>query len=268
MPSPFPGMDPFIEGAISWRGFHTQMVVEMSRVLVRQVRPKYFAATEESLFIHEPSAHERRELTGVADSMVALEAAPAATRGNGSAAGLAVAEPPVRAILPPEVSIEKHRYITIRDTGRCEVVTVIELLSPTNKRGEGRVRYERQRRELLASDVHFVEIDLLRGGRKMVMGSEIDSPYCAMVSRAEERPRVGVWPIGLRDRLPTIPVPLRSPDPDAALDLQVVLDEVYDKAGYSDVLYRDEPDPPLTGEDAAWAREVLALPTDPPGGGG
>ena len=81
--------------------------------------------------------------------------------------------------------------------------------------------------------------------------------YCVMVSHTSERPRVGIWPIGLRDRLPVIPIPLRGDDPDLKLDLQEALHRVYDAAGYEDYIYLNEPKPPLAAEDNAWARSLI-----------
>src|SRR5437763_12039804 len=89
-----------------------------------------------------------------------------------------------------------------------------------------------------------------------------DCDYCVVVSRAEERPRVGVWPIRLRDRLPTVPVPLRAPDPDATLDLQAAVHRLYDVAGYHFYIYGGNPQPPLHPDDAAWARQFLPADGD------
>ena len=85
-----------------------------------------------------------------------------------------------------------------------------------------------------------------------------DCAYSVLVSRAERRPEADFWPIGLRSPLPTVPVPLRAGDGDARLDLRAILDRVYDESGYPFYLYQREPDPPLTGEDAAWARTLIS----------
>jgi hypothetical protein len=87
-----------------------------------------------------------------------------------------------------------------------------------------------------------------------------DCDYYVVVSRPEERPRAGIWPIQLRERLPVIPVPLRAGEPNAQLDLQQILNQIYDAAGYEDYIYRGRPDPPLTAEDAAWAKSFLPQP--------
>ena len=79
-----------------------------------------------------------------------------------------------------------------------------------------------------------------------------------MVARAEEWPRAGLWPLRLRDPLPVIPIPLRSSDPNAKVDLKALLDRIYDAAGYEEYLYTAQPDPPLPDADAAWAGQVLS----------
>ncbi len=103
-----------------------------------------------------------------------------------------------------------------------------------------------------------MEIDLLRGGPRMPFVNLPRCDYYAMVSRVERRPIVQCWPRRLRDRLPAIPIPLRAPDPDLRLDLQEILHRIYDAAGYAKYIYDSDPVPPLTTEDAAWARSLLA----------
>ena len=91
----------------------------------------------------------------------------------------------------------------------------------------------------------------------MPLDDRPECSYSVLVSRVEERPRAGLWPLSLRDRLPVIPIPLRHPDGDARLDLQEVLDRVYDASGYEDYLYESDPAPPLTPDEAAWVRPFL-----------
>jgi hypothetical protein len=110
---------------------------------------------------------------------------------------------------------------------------------------------------LLKSAAHFVEIDLLRGGRPMPVERRPRCDYSVMVSRAEARPWAGFWPVRLRQRLPIIPIPLLTGDPDAPIDLQEILHHVYDATGYEDFLYASQPDPLLSSKDAAWARTFM-----------
>ena len=157
------------------------------------------------------------------------------------------------------MDIERLSFLEIRDRQTLRIVTIVQLLSPSNKQpGPDREQYLAKRSELLRSEVHFVELDLLRGGPRMPMADLPECDYYALVSRSDERPRAGVWPIASRDPLPVIPIPLVAPHPDARLDLKHVLDRIYDAAGYEDYIYDGEPRPPLATDDAGWARQWVA----------
>ena len=150
------------------------------------------------------------------------------------------------------------RYLEVRNRVGLEVVTVIELLSPSNKRtGADRDSCLAKRRELLRSPSHLVEIDLLRGWAPMPQGGRPECDYSVMVSRVEKRRAADFWPIMLRDRLPLIPIPLRSPDGSVPVDLQEVLHRAYDGPGYEHFIYGGSPEPALSPEDAVWARQFL-----------
>jgi hypothetical protein len=249
MPSPFPGMNPYLEQEDAWVDFHQSFIPLLRDMLAAQVRPAYLARVEEYLVIHELSEDEQRYL-GRADVPVARW--PAGTR---SRIGGATLEAPVYSRWFPPSDIERHSYLEIRDRRDRQLVTILEVLSPSNKRlGPDREQYLAKRRQIYASNVHLVEIDLLRGGPRLPLDDLLDCDYCILVSRAEERPDIGIWPLRLRERLPVIPIPLRAPDSDARLDLQEALHRLYDAAGYEDYIYSGAPQPPLHPDDAAWAR--------------
>lgn len=250
MPSPFPGMNPYFEQPGIWRGFHTSFLVRLSDALTPQALPRYFVNVEQSVYIDR--GEDERELVGVADGTVTLNH----TVGTPNTGGGATLVAPVTGTVRFGAIRRNHRWLTIRDTRSREVVTVIELLSPSNKLGDSRTQYLRKRRELLRSATHLVEIDLLRGGPRAPVGVR-PSDYRVVVSRQPDRPNVQVWRIGLRDVLPTIPIPVRTGEPDLRLELKPLIDEVYDKGGYQHLLYAFPPDPPLSPEDAEWARQFL-----------
>jgi hypothetical protein len=152
------------------------------------------------------------------------------------AAAAGVLQAPAQVLLP-EQDVESLSYLNVLDRESRELVTVVELLSPTNKRpGEYRAQYLAKRSAVRQSEAHLVEIDLLRGGPPMPAEGRPECTYSVLVSRADRRPQVDFWPFGLRDRLPTVPVPLRPGDRDARLDLRAILDRVYDESGYEDFI--------------------------------
>jgi hypothetical protein len=247
-------MNPYLEHPSAWQDFHQAFVTHIREALSGQVRPQFFVKIEESVFIHEPSGEERRKLLARPD--VSVFERP----GGG---GVTVAEPPGNSVAAlvasiPDVEFEKHSFLEIRDRTSRDLVTMIEVLSPSNKRyGPDRDQYLMKRTALLCSPVSIVEIDLLRDGPRLPLTGVPDCHYSLMVSRPAMRPDVQVWAVNLRDPLPTIPIPLRGSAPDASLNLQSLLNDVYDAAGYEDYLYQTPPEPSLTDVDAGWARQFV-----------
>jgi hypothetical protein len=179
--------------------------------------------------------------------------------GSFQDADVSVAEP---VILTTLVEDEIHEArLEVIDTHQNTVVTVIELLSPTNKIAgfRGRARYEQKRREVMTFSRHFVEIDLLRDGDHLHT-RELLPPgkYFVHVSRKDRRPKGYVWQILLPQRLPVIGIPLKEGDDDVELELQMVLATAYDQAAYDlEVDYRSEPIPPFSQQYAEWGSALL-----------
>jgi hypothetical protein len=244
-------MNPYLEQESVWHDFHERALPLAADLLGAQVLPRYFITIEEHMYVHELGQDQQR-LVGRGDLWVAPLAHE---RGSSSTAELLEAPGEVGM---PLVDVERLSFLEIRDRDSRQVITVVELLSPSNKyRGPDRDQYLARTRRLLKSNVHLVEIDLLRGGPRMPWLDLPACDYCVVVSRAERRPKAGVWPIHLRDRLPVIPVPLRQGDSDARLDLQEVVNRVHDAAGYRYYVYAEEPVPRLSPEDADWARQFV-----------
>ncbi len=251
MPSPFPGMNPFVEQEDAWHDFHDSFMPLVRELLSSQIGPEFVIKIDEHLYIHDVN-EDTKGFLGRADVSVAHRSGVAVGE-----AATAVLEAPSHIRLPTR-DVERVPFLEIRDRRSRQLVTVIELLSPSNKnRGRDRDQYILKRDQLLVSPVHFIEIDLLRGGPRMPFASPPLCDYYALVSRTEERPDAGIWPIRLREPLPTIPIPLRAPHADLRLDLQAVLHRIYDAAGYEKFIYDSEPVPLLGPEDAAWARQYV-----------
>ncbi|HEX6984347.1 MAG TPA: DUF4058 family protein [Planctomycetaceae bacterium] len=253
MPSPFPGMNPYLEQPDAWHDFHERFCPAVAEALSAQIRPKYIAKIDEHVYLHELSAEDRR-FAGRGDVTIARES----TQETRPSAGLTASAASAIGSVLLAVDEERLSYVRVLDRRTREVVAVIELLSPSNKdSGADRSQYLGKRERILESPAHLVEIDLLRGSRLPIKGLP-DCDYYVMVSRAEMRPKVELWAFRLRDPLPKIPIPLRVPDPDAVLDLRAILDRVYAAAGYEDYIYAGSPVPPLPPEDERWVAELLA----------
>jgi len=253
MPSPFPGMDPYLEGS-EWTSIHAELSSEIARQLSPKLRPKYIARTSRRFVTEMPDDVEI--VTGEIYSDVSVY--DAEHNGNGIETTVAVAPPVLQlpTIMPLRIP---HVTIEIRVVTNRELVTAIEVLSPTNKRGDGYREYLDKRRRVLSSMAHLLEIDLLRKGNRVPMQKPLPlAPYFVFLSRAERRPMTEIGPIQLDARLPIVPVPLLAGDPDVALDLQLVLNTVYDLLNYDlSVDYTHPPEVPLEGEAATWAKECL-----------
>jgi Protein of unknown function (DUF4058) len=255
MPSPFPGMNPYLEKPDVWHDFHQAYITAIRNALIPQIRPDYIAKIDDHIYIHELSGEERVFL-GRSDVSVLHSNPTTAT----AAAARSIAAPAFGHVTP-SVDAVHEPFIEIRDRETREVITVIELLSPTNKNpGSDREQYVGKRKTILASNTHLVEIDLLRGGQRMPVDDLLPCDYVVMVSRSYDRPRVELWPVGLRDSLPLIPIPLRLGRHDATINLGQLFREQFEAAGYEDYVYLGSPQPRLAASDAAWADALLRTP--------
>lgn len=156
----------------------------------------------------------------------------------------------------PQGKVEvRNHWIEIRRLPKRTPVTVIEILSPTTKTGEGFAKYLRKRRATIRQKVHLVEVDLLLGGDRLPMEEPLPpGDYYALVSRSEERPESNVYAWTIRDPLPSIPIPLKRPDPDVSLDLGAHFATAYDRGRYgASIDYAGPPSTLKKASDRAWA---------------
>ena len=253
--SPFPGMDPYLEQY--WGDVHHALCTYARDMLRRGLPPGLIARMDERTIIEDEVEGDR---TVIPDVRVV-------DRGAGgtalATATLAVAEPLVIEVEDEPVVEGFIQVIDTRSGGR--VITVIEFTSPANKIGKaGREMYRQKQRELVAGGVNLVEIDLIRTGPWILrvperrIPSARRGPYNICVSRGGRLSRFEVYPIRLQDRLPGIRIPLRTTDPDAVLDLQALIDQVYENGSYGyDVDYTQPPRPPLPQPENGWAEEKV-----------
>jgi len=254
MPSPFPGMDPYLEGFL-WPDAHGSLIYTIRAALAARLPKGYFANIDQYLWLAEGDEEKRPTRRGKPDAFVSN--GPTRDRPAGS---VVTAEPTTRVRLPLPKRVRKKRYIRLIDTEDRRVVTVVELLSPSDKLPkQDRAHYLLKRNEYLGAGVNLVEIDLLRKGHRVPMGEPDppDADYYLMVSKADEYPEAEVWAFTVREVIPVVPVPLRSGEA-IALDLRGCLDKAYDESHYANQIdYTQPADPPLRKPDAEWAAELL-----------
>ena len=254
MRSPFPGVDPFIEGQ-KWSGFHTLLIAALQEKMTRLVTPRYVVDVEESVTIDRPDGEVQVRFPDLSISERSFEF-PWDANGGGTATALAV-EPQVYTI--PKTEPRRQRYLEIREREGHRLVTVIEILSPTSK-NEGFREYLLKRAQLLAQPIHLVELDLLRGGRRLPTVEPLHpADYYVFVSRSESRPQVEGFGWPLPHVALSIPIPLLPEDGQIVIPLQEILDVVYDRVGYGYSLdYRVPVTQPLSEREAAWVAKLLS----------
>lgn len=253
----FPGMDPYLENPQIFPGIHGPMIVYLRDQLAPRIRPRYVASVGERVYVEGP---EQRPI----GPDVWVRRTPRQETGLATA-GASVADEPVTLEVPELEIREPYIEILDRESG-MRVVTVIEVVSPTNKyAGPGREAYLAKQQEVLRSDTHLVEIDLLRYGPHVLAVPEAQVrgrflyDYLVSVNRAApRRNRFEVYPRTVAQRLPRIRVPLAGEDPDVRLDLQAALDEAYEAGSYREgIAYHAPCQPPLAREVQAWADELI-----------
>ena len=274
MPSPFPGMDPYLEALDIWPDLHDALAGEIRNELNQALPAPYYARLEmrpEVGIVEEEGIRQRI----VPDIVVVRHPYPPREPDGGGTAVLTQARREISRWIEYAIPTDpiRHHFVEIRDSLRGhKLITLIEILSPSNKRaGPDHEAYESKQREVLESDASLIELDLLRGGRRILPVPVLDAmirnlkpppTYLVLVNRAWRRSRglaaYQVFPVGLREWLPCIPVPLKQDEDDVLLDLQMVFNRAYDTGPYrrGAVDYSAPPPPPALGdEDAAWAAE-------------
>ena len=231
--NPFPGMNPYLERSSIWPGFHFLLVV----MLAEQAGP----LLPDNYRIELGTRHEIAEPFGTPPDLPSKDAAAI----------------PVR--MPREVRVT---WLRVEAAPSRRVVTIIEVLSPTNKApGEGRRRYIRKREAILAAGVNLVEIDLLRRWEPMPLETPPPaSDYRILICRAWQRPDALLYPFTVRQPIPQFPLPLLPDDPEPEVNLGPIIDGMHHTARYTQVAAYEnpppEPDfPPATRQ---WIAEQVA----------
>lgn len=253
MPSPFPGMDPYLEHPALWPDVHNRLLAALADELAPAVAPRYYVALERRIYALKP---DDLVFLGRPDIAVVLRAETVTPRGVVAPASTAVLEVDV-----PMADEVEEVFLEVREVTTSRCVTVLELLSPVNKlTGRGRDTYLEKRTEVLRTRTNLIEVDLLRAGEPMpVVGPPFVSDYRILVSRGSRRPHAQLYAWSLRQKISTFVLPLLKGDAEPIVDLGAVLHALYDRARFDLRLdYTQPPVPPLAEDDTAWARTLVA----------
>ncbi|MEM9904477.1 MAG: DUF4058 family protein [Cyanobacteria bacterium P01_D01_bin.44] len=256
MASPFPGMDPYLEGYL-WPDVHNALANKIRRMLTPLLRPRYTARLD--IYLAEDPNPEG-EIGILYPDVEVLKSASTSDRPVSTSRSETLTMTPPGLMLPVTQPVSvRLSTVEIRDVAQNRLITSIEILSPVNKREPGLTAYRQKRQRLYEANVHLLEIDLLRrGARPFAQPRLPKSAYCVALTTAQSK-QIALWPIALQDTLPVVPVPLKEPDEDVPLDLPSALADIYEEAAYDlSVDYRRSPPPPsLSAIDAKWLRTQI-----------
>ncbi len=265
MTRPFPGMDPYLEMQPFWSDFAPRFLNAMSIQLLGRLFPDYEVRMEEYLLVSSDDEPLHRTAPDISISTPHWWSdGGEATAANG---GVGVAEITSVELEYPDSEPITQRHLSVIHRPSERVVTVIELLSPINKTPgkDGLSGYLQKRTEFLGSDCHVIEIDLLRGGRRLPMARPLPAgDYFVFIGRVgnKKQAQVIAWP--LRAKLPTIPVPLLPEDAETSLDLDAAFAAAYEPVMYGRRLpYRQPLVPSLSETDRGWVADRLAAIQEP-----
>ncbi len=247
-------MNPYLENPSLWPGVHHWLITELARTLTPQLRPNYYVAIEERIY---EQVGDDAVLVGIPDNVV-IGQGRASGKASTDVASMPAAQPVVVTVPMPETI--REGYLEVRQVVNHAAITTVEVLSPKNKRvGKGRDQYDTKRLAVMGSRTHLVEIDLLRSGEPMpVLDAKIHSHYRILVSRSYQRPKAELYAFNVQSAIPTFALPLQLGDEEPLVNLNVLLNRIYDEGGYDLRLdYRQEPVPGFQGEDATWLNNWL-----------
>jgi len=255
MPSPFPGMNPWLERPALWPDVHDSLIMSLRGALAPLLRPKYFLSVQQRTVIAvvPPDPHP------IFPDLAVLELNKSSLMSEES---LAAFVEPLIVEIPVQETITED-YLEVVEVASQQVVTIIEILSPSNKRpGEDRQAYISKREKIFRTPMNFVEIDLLRDWPPMPFTfSQTNghlSHYRILVKRNVSVRHALLYPFSVRDPIPVFPLPLQPGDVEPPVRLGAALKGIYDEYGYDLCLdYNHPSEPPLNDADAQWAAEIV-----------
>jgi hypothetical protein len=259
-------MDPWLEDPELWPNVHNSLIIAIRDALAPRVRPRYFVDVESrtTVLTGTDQDHLYRPDVKIRTADINLPG-----RERPVAVADRVQVEPLHVVMPiPDDEIEEI-FLAIKELPSRQLVTTVEVLSPTNKKTKhAREEYLDKRRELLRSGVNFVEIDLLRSGQPMPpQKAGLSTDYRILIFRPRRGREVHLYGFSYKMMIPQIPIPLLPEDPEPSVDLNGILHALYERAGYDLTIdYRQSPRPRLRKADHDWAASIIAQAVATAGG--
>lgn len=251
MNSPFPGMDPYLEHPTLWTDVHNRLIAAMADAIVPEVAPNYYVGLERRAYLLKP---DDIVFIGRPDVSVMRDSADVKTSVAARLDGVMTVDVPMN----DEIGED---FLEVHEVKSGKLVTLIEVLSPTNKVSkDGRDQYLQKRSQIFSTQTNLVEVDLLRGGDSMpVVGRTISTDYGILISRGHQRPKAQLYGFSVRQPIPKFPLPLLPRESEPVIDLNTILHQLYTRARFDLRLdYTAEPYPPLSEDDRSWANDIIA----------
>lgn len=255
MPSPFPGMDPYLEGHL-WPDVHNSLAY----LIKVQIASRVGAAYTVHLNNYTVEDTSPGEDLGILYPDVEVFQKPDAVMEPAAACGVKIT--PETIVLPDIKPVEINiPVVEIKDAKNNKLITAIEILSPVNKRKPGLQPYREKRLRLHHADVHLIEIDLLRRGERSLAHPLLPQKHYMVNLIRAGLGQTSVWAMNVQEPLPVIPVPLKHPDADTFLDLGKALKDLYEQGVYEkSINYRETPPPPaFTAAELEWMKGLGAV---------
>ena len=255
-------MNPYLERDNIWPGVHLLVIAELQGFLAPRLQPDYVVTVGERIHVvAEPGwngSDDGGAQTRIPDvAIVAGEAASGTENIDRQPERSSAAV----AVQLPAAELVRERYLEVRRVdNQLQVVAIIELLSPSNKSGDGRREYLSKRAETLYSSTHLVEIDFLRAGRPMPLaGNPPASHYRILVANARRaEPIADLYPFDIRQPVPDFVMPLAKGTESIAVNLGALVNSVYSARYYNMLVdYQHDPEPPLSDADRNWLDQLL-----------
>lgn len=223
MPSPFPGMDPFLEDPKLWAAFHHQMVAALYQLLLPGLVDKYRARISVRQYVSEMPLFTSMIREQHTEEFIEIRART------------------------------DNRLVTLVD-----VVSLGNKMTPS-----GRTEYLATRQQAFQQRAGVVEIDLITQGKATLDFSRDGLPeydYATTVTRSVTPDRFEIYTATIQKRLPKFKLPLAADDRDTVVDLQVAMARAFDQGDFANQLDYTGTlpvDVKLTPDNRTWVQNWL-----------